>query len=159
MADIANIPNGTRADGKWVRCGGCSKAYWGLFRPTAFIADKFQAHLAKAHKAPQAPVEVGADAPAADARPEAKAEFSDHADFVPAVIRQAQAAQRLAAKKAHDPLADIALELDPRLQLAQGPRFFPDEGGDRIRKVRDHGKGQDVMARVQADLSPLRGWA
>jgi len=47
------------ADGKWLHCPQCSKAYWGAFRPTDFVRGKFDAHCAKAHKAAEA-----GDAPA-----------------------------------------------------------------------------------------------
>lgn len=46
-----------RHDGAWLRCAqaGCD-AYWGDFRPTAWVAAKAQQHAAKAHgaKAPKA---------------------------------------------------------------------------------------------------------
>ena len=32
------------ADGKWLHCPQCSKAYWGAFRPTDFVKGKFDAH-------------------------------------------------------------------------------------------------------------------
>ena len=41
-----------RHDGEWLRCAepNCP-AYWGAFRPTAWVAVKAQAHMAKAHGA------------------------------------------------------------------------------------------------------------
>jgi hypothetical protein len=165
MANIANLPNTLRADGKWIRCGGCSKAYWGAFRATDFITAKFAAHVRKAHN----PAAV-AEAEAADAAADAP---SDHADFVPQVVAEVQARQ---AENANgpvkvvrpagphtpvDPLADIAAELDPRLGLAQGPRMFPEQGGALPRRGirKNANNGQAAVAAAQAGLSPLRGWA
>src|SRR5215467_8035560 len=43
-----------REDGGWLRCSEANcPAYWGSFRPTAWIQAKAQAHRAKAHGAPR----------------------------------------------------------------------------------------------------------
>lgn len=168
MADQLNLPFPLRIDGAWVRCPDCTRGYWGLFRPTAFITGKYAAHCKKAH--PQAQAEAAADA--ASPAPRQGQAHSDHADFVPNIIRKVAARQAANANgpckvvreagphtPLNDPLADIAAELDPRLQLGQGPRMFPDEGGARARKAKRTHKGQDVMAEVAVNLSPLAGWA
>jgi hypothetical protein len=164
VASISHIPYGTVADGKWIRCGGCDKAYWGAFRPTDFIAAKFSAHVNKAHNP-----DAVREAEAADAAPASIRQPSDHADFVPNIIADCEAQQarnRAALPTEHntpvdplveDALADIAFELDPRLQLGQGPRMFPEEGGKRRKKVVNDGHA--AVARAQAALSPLQGWA
>src|SRR5262245_15077608 len=172
MANILNFRTGVRLspDGKWIACSQCSKAYWGAFRPTDFVNGKLAAHVAKAHKA----VEVEADAsaaqlpaapaPAKPARPAPRARNAKLAAKAKAKgdgeVQQVRLnTADMAVLEAHvqDALRDIGLELDPRLQLAQGPRFFPGEGGARA--VKDRNKGQDVVARVQDGLSPLLGWA
>jgi hypothetical protein len=61
-------------------------------------------------------------------------------------------------------MADILngpdFELDPRLQLGQGPREDLEvREVDRGPARKDINKGQDVIARVQAQLSPIQGWA
>src|SRR5262245_22009521 len=63
-----------RADGAWLRCRvqGCGdRAYWGAFRPTAWVLEKAAAHAARVHgaapvKAPR-PQRRNAAAPAAAA--------------------------------------------------------------------------------------------
>jgi hypothetical protein len=49
-----------RHDGAWLRCrnGGCD-AYWGDFRPTAFVVAKAQAHQAKVHGVQPARLQAG----------------------------------------------------------------------------------------------------
>src|SRR5215471_10920058 len=54
---------------------------------------------------------------------------------------------------------EIAQALAPHLHGAQGPRNFSDEGNNRFapeRVAKDANKGQDVVARVQAALSPVK---
>jgi hypothetical protein len=175
---MAHLPN-TRLplvrptdDGKWLRCPQCSKAYWGAFRPTDFVLDKLNAHLDKAHKA-QGP-EAGADAPAdiPVAKPVAKRP-APRARNARKIAKIAEVAQkkgdgpvqivRTAGPRtpdlellADDIVVDIAqaMALHPRLQGGQGPRDFPEDGD--ARHVKDAGKGQDVVARVMATLSPVR---
>jgi hypothetical protein len=54
----ANVPvlaQFARHDGAWIRCSDCDDAFWGDFRPTAFVVAKLQAHRAKAHGGAQRP--------------------------------------------------------------------------------------------------------
>lgn len=157
MAHMPNtqLPLVPSADGKWLKCPQHEDAYWGAFRPTVFIAGKFAAHVERKHKADKAGAEAGAEAPAAD-------HLSDHADFIPNVVKQNARRQAANARKAKagvdgavriireagpqtrdllgdamaDILNDMGFEIDPRLQLAQGPRMFADEGGDAVRAAR-----------------------
>jgi hypothetical protein len=59
-----------RHDGEWLRCAepNCP-AYWGAFRPTAWVAVKAQAHAAKAHGARPARPQAG--------RPQRRAQGAD----------------------------------------------------------------------------------
>jgi hypothetical protein len=174
---MAHLPNTQLAalrlseDKKWLRCNQCSAAYWGAFRPTDFVKSKFDAHVERKHKPEQ---EAGAEAPAAaqlPAQPKAPKAPKAQAKANAKAARKGDGPLRIvraAGPSTADLLGqDVAallneLELAPRLQLAQGPRNFSDEGNNRFdgpRKARDAGKGQDVVARVQAQLSPLKGWA
>jgi hypothetical protein len=160
------------ADGKWLKCPACSNAYWGAFRPTDFITAKLAAHTERKHKAQVAEAgdEPAADLPAKKARPAARARNAAKVAKIAAkaaargdgqvrIVRTSEL--NLIANDIVDEIAQ-ALELDPRLQLAQGPRNFSDEGNNRFegpRRAKDANKGQNVVARVQAQLSPIKGWA
>jgi hypothetical protein len=168
---MAHLPNSAfpavrpSPDGKWLRCPQCSEAYWGAFRPTDFILAKLTAHVERKHKAPAAPDDAAAanllPAPkqkrkaGVGKRAAAKAEAKG--DGRVQIARVATTDLKVLEQGVADALADIQAELNPRLQLAQGPRDFPEDGG--ARHVRDANRGQDVVARVQAQLSPIKGWA
>lgn len=176
---MAHMPN-TRLpaltpspDGKWLHCPACSKGYWGAFRPTDFIVEKFTAHVTRKH-ADQAPVaaeagvEAPADAPAnvvpfkaqrkpAKAKAPAKAKVAKVAAKAAAkgdgAVRIVREAGPSTADLLGDAMADLLndglnFELDPRLQLAQGPRMFPEEGGDGPRRAfRNQQLKRDAAAR------------
>lgn len=57
---VAPLIDLVRHDGAWLRCAqpGCD-AYWGDFRPTAWVAAKAQQHAAKAHGARPARPQAG----------------------------------------------------------------------------------------------------
>ena len=141
-------------DGKWLHCPQCSRAYWGAFRPTDFVRAKFDAHTARAHKAQDAEagdepaVAVLPAKPAKAARAPRPAPRARNAAKIAKIAAKAEAkgdgpvqAGRVATAELQvlegavlDALADIHLELHPRLQGGQGPRDFPEEGGDRVRQ-------------------------
>ena len=184
---MAHMPN-TRlpalrpsADAKWLHCPDCSKGYWGAFRPTDFVATKFAAHVERKHAAK---AQEGVDGDAVPAQlPRAKAPRA--VPQVPALPGMAPLGKKAAAKAAKkgdgpvkvvrekgpatadllgqamaDILQDMGGELNPRLQLAQGPRNFTDERErDRREPVKVANNGHAAMARAQAACSPLQGWA
>ena len=187
---MAHMPN-TRLpaltlspDGKWLHCPMCSKGYWGTFRPTDFVVEKFTAHVERKHKgdaalphddAPLTSIGAAAEAaaavlpaPKAPAKAPAKAKVAKAAakaaargDGAVRIVREAgPSTADLLGDAMADILNDMGGELNPRLQLAQGPRQFTDER-ERNREPRGKNlnRGQDVVARVQAQLSPLKGWA
>lgn len=179
MANILNFKTGVRlsADGKWIQCTACSKAYWGAFRPTDFVSGKLAAHVAKAHKA-----EAGdAPADAADLLPKAKAVVVPQVPALPGMAplgaapkpaRKPAQGKRAAAKAAArgdgpvrivreagpstaellgDDLANLMAEVNvdvaPRLQGAQGPRNYTDHEGDRDR--RENGGNRNLRLEVE----------
>lgn len=169
MAHLPNtqLPNVRPSDdGKWLRCPQCDDAYWGAFRPTDFILAKLTAHVERKHKA----AEAGVEAPAAAQLPRPKAPKAQGAraaakaakkgDGPVRVVREGPKTADLLGDAMADILNDMGFEIDPRLQLAQGPRVeLEDRNVDRERQAKDINRGQDVIARVQAQLSPIKGWA
>lgn len=190
---MAHMPN-TRlpaltlsADKKWLHCPQCSRGYWGAFRPTDFIVEKFTAHVTRKH-AEQAPITsiaaAAEEAAAADLRakaaPAPKVAKAAKPARKPAKAKVAKIAAKAAAKgdgevriireagpstadllgdAMADIVNDLGLELDPRLQLGQGPREDLEvREVDRGPRRKDINKGQDVVARVLAELSPIKGW-
>jgi len=140
------------ADGKWLHCPQCSKAYWGAFRPTDFVKGKFDAHCAKAHGAAAEAGDAPADAnlaPQPKARPaprarnarqiakiaERAAAKGDGEVRVLREVRESPSTAEILGQQMANDLFDIALMLNPRLQGGQGPRMFADEGGDRVRQA------------------------
>lgn len=165
MARIAPLPTDlrplVRLDGEWLRCAaaGCGdRAFWGAFRPTAFVLAKAQDHWRRIHGAQQRKAK-----PAAAARPQrrnAAAAVGLGVSMPPLGKRLGQGVARVGYELDGEYIIKVAKQGQAKHNLAEA-RIYASAPAN-VRKflcpvLAVHPKGEWIIMR-KAQMAESLGW-